>query len=158
MILSIDPGLFPTILLQGLLGFVATLGFAILFNVPRHTLLACAVIGSLGHVVRFGLRWVGFSNEVATFFGALCVGLVGYWQARRVHLPRLVFTVTGIISMVPGIPAYEMLVYFSRGDTLGGVRNAVQAALVTGAIAAGLGAARILTETEWYRSGENPRT
>jgi uncharacterized membrane protein YjjB (DUF3815 family) len=139
------------LLIQGLFGFIATTGFAILFNVPRRVLLSCGLIGACGHVLRFVLRQVGVSNELATFCGAFTVGMVGYWQARRAHLPRLVFTVTGIISMVPGIPAYEVIFYFNQGNILDGLQSAVRAALVAGMIAAGLSTARILTETEWTR-------
>ncbi len=137
--------------LQALFGFVATTGFAILFNVPRRALLVCGLIGTAGHLLRFVLRGLGVSNELATFCGALLVGLVGYWQARRMYVPRLVFTVTGIIAMVPGIPAYEVIFYFNKGDILDGLQSAVQAGLVAGAIAAGLGTARIVTETEWRK-------
>ena len=61
-------------------------------------------------------------------------------------MPRLIFTVTGIITMVPGIPAYEMIIYFIRSDTLNGLQSAVRTGLITGAIAAGLSTARLLTE------------
>src|SRR5262249_40564824 len=125
-----------------------------LFNVPRRALLPAALIGAIGHLLRFALRHFGISNEVATFLGALAVGLVGYWQARRVQLPRLVFTVAGIISMAPGVPADEVVVYFSKGDILDGLQSFVRATLLAGAIAAGLSTARILTETEWLRSSD----
>lgn len=143
-----NPG---TILLQAVWGFLATFGFAVLFNVPRKTLLACALVGAGGHAVRYTLRGIGVSNEVATFCGATFVGLTGYWQSRYWHWPRVVFTVTGIISMVPGIPAYEVLMYFNQGDILGGLQSFVRAGLVTAAIAAGLGAARILSDSDWQR-------
>jgi uncharacterized membrane protein YjjB (DUF3815 family) len=136
---------------QAVLGFAATFGFAVLFNVPRGALLPAALIGVLGHLLRYSLRQWGASNEVGTFCGALAVGLVGFWYARRVQKPRLLFTVTGIISMVPGIPAYETVVYFSKDDILNGLQSGVRAVLVAGAIAAGLGTARILTETEWTK-------
>ena len=139
---------------QALFGFVATAGFAVLFNVPRRTLISVALIGASGHLLRFVLRSVGISNEVSTFLGALAVGLVGYWQARSMGLPRLVFTVAGIISMVPGVPAYEVIVQFSKGDILDGLVSFVRASLVAGAIAAGLSTARLLTETEWLRNSD----
>jgi uncharacterized membrane protein YjjB (DUF3815 family) len=53
--------------------------------------------------------------------------------------------------MVPGIPAYETVVYFSKDDILNGLQSGVRAVLVAGAIAAGLGTARILTEAEWTK-------
>ncbi|MEP7289178.1 MAG: threonine/serine exporter family protein [Chloroflexota bacterium] len=137
------------LLLQGLLGLCVTIGFGILFNVPRDSLAYGGVIGAVGHVLRFALRKAGLSNEVATFFGALAVGLLGYWVSHRLQSkPRMIFTVTGIISMVPGIPAYEMIIYFSHSDTLNGIQSAVRAVLATGAIAAGLSTARLLTEFE----------
>jgi uncharacterized membrane protein YjjB (DUF3815 family) len=148
--MMLNPG---SVFLQAALGFITTAGFAMLFNVPRRTLLACGLVGAGGHALRYSLQTLGVSTEVATFTGALIVGLVGYAEARRFHLPRLVFTVTGIITMVPGIPAYEVLVFFSEGDTLGGLQAAVRVGLVTGAIAAGLGMARVLVDMEWRHLG-----
>jgi len=136
----------PDLLFQAALGLCITAGFAVLFNVPREALLYAALIGAGGHLVRFSLRGVGMSIEAATFCGAFAVGLVGYWTARRMDKPRMIFTVTGIISMVPGIPAYEMVIYFVHNETLSGLESAVRAGLITGAIAAGLSTARLLTE------------
>jgi uncharacterized membrane protein YjjB (DUF3815 family) len=134
------------IVLQVALGFCVTFGFAVLFNVPREVLLQSAAIGAGGHLLKFGLQALGVSIEVATFCGAFAVGVTGYLVARRLHMPRLVFTVTGIISMVPGIPAFEAIIYFSGGDMLNGLQRVVRASLITGAIAAGLSTARLLTE------------
>jgi uncharacterized membrane protein YjjB (DUF3815 family) len=58
-------------------------------------------------------------------------------------MPRLIFTVTGIIPMVPGVPAFETVVYFMRDDTLTGIETAVRAMLLVGAIGAGLMTARL---------------
>ncbi len=145
-----------TIFLQGVVGFLATFGFSVLFNAPRHTIISAGLVGAGGHILRYVLRGAGVSNEVATFAGALFVGLVGYWTAVRFNLPRLVFTVTGIISMVPGIAAYEVLVFFSRGDVSGGLQSGVRAILATGAIAAGLSLARFLTDPETAKIADAP--
>jgi uncharacterized membrane protein YjjB (DUF3815 family) len=142
------------VILQGFLAFVVTVGFGVLFNVPRRVLFWTGIVGAAGHMLRYAMLRLGASNEAATAAGALSVGLLGYWQAVRYRLPRLVFTVVGIITMIPGIPAYEMLFLFSAGDVDGGVSNLVRVGLQVGAIAFGLGTARILTETEWIR-GEN---
>ena len=136
----------PDILFQAALGFVVTAGFAVLFNVPRSALPYSALIGAGGHALLFFLRGLGLSAEGATFCGSFAVGLVGFGVARRMHAPRMIFTVTGIISMVPGIPAYEMIIYFVHSDTLNGLQSAVRTGLITGAIAAGLSIARLLTE------------
>lgn len=135
------------LLLQALLGFTVTAGFAVLFNVPRNALLYSAVVGAIGHVVRVCLRQLGSSAEVAAFMGAFVVGVVGYGFARWRGLPRLIFTVTGVISMVPGIPAYETIIFFVRDDILGGIESAVRAGLIASAIALGLSTARLLMDT-----------
>jgi uncharacterized membrane protein YjjB (DUF3815 family) len=137
------------IVLQLLYAFVTTTAFAILFNIPRKWLVACGLIGAVGHLLRYSMRELGVSNEVATFSGALVVGLAGYWQASRYHLPRLIFTLTGIISMVPGAAAYEAVVYFSNSKLIEGLQSGVRVAFQLGAITAGLSTARFLTEIEF---------
>ncbi|MBX3066472.1 MAG: threonine/serine exporter family protein [Anaerolineae bacterium] len=135
------------LLLQALLGFTVTAGFGVLFNVPRSALLYSAFVGAVGHIVRICLRELGSSAEVAAFMGAFIVGVVGYWFSRWRGLPRLIFTVTGVISMVPGIPAYETIIFFVRDDILGGIESAVRAGLIASAIALGLSTARLLMDT-----------
>ena len=136
------------LLFQGLLGMCVTVGFAMLFNVPRKLLVYCAIIGAVGHVARVSLRLLNASPELSAFFAAFSVGVIGYWVAHKLHQPRLVFTVTGIISMVPGIPAYETIIYFSRNDILSGLQSGIRAGLITGAIAVGLSTARLITEVD----------
>ena len=130
---------------QAALGFAATLGFAIWFNVPRDLLLRVACVGTIGFLVRFAARELGLTPAASSFWGAFAIGSVGYLFAHRGHLPRVIFTIPGIIPLVPGIPAYEALVAFLRGDTSRGIENVVRATLVVGALAGGLTAARAVT-------------
>ncbi len=67
-----------SLLLQAILALCVTIGFDVLFNVPRTALIPSGLIGVLGHLTRFSLRSFGISNEVSTFLGALVVGLFGY--------------------------------------------------------------------------------
>jgi uncharacterized membrane protein YjjB (DUF3815 family) len=137
----------PThLLIVTLAGFVATTSFAVLFNVPRSMVLYAALLGAMGVALRDVLLSARFSAEAASFSCAFLIGVMGYYRARAIGAPRLPFTVTGIIPLVPGIQAYNVLFYFSRGSVLEGVVVGVQAALIIGAIAFGLGAARIFTD------------
>jgi uncharacterized membrane protein YjjB (DUF3815 family) len=143
-----------TFMLQGLAGFVITVGFAVLFRVPRNLLIRCGLVGTAGHLLRYSLRSLGVSNEVATFAGAMLIGLAGYWTARQIHYPRLVFTLTGVISMVPGTAAYEAVMYISTGKLNDGIQSGVRVALLTGAIAMGLSLARIVVEVSDELTGD----
>ncbi|HEY9597285.1 MAG TPA: threonine/serine exporter family protein, partial [Cyanophyceae cyanobacterium] len=106
-------------------------------------------IGATGNTLRFILEDAGMTSNAAIFFGSLAVGLVGAIPARRFNLPLVLFAITGIICMIPSIAAYKVVVYFSRGEILGGMNSAIEAGFGVGAIAAGIGAARILTDREW---------
>lgn len=135
---------------QSTASFVATIGFAILYNAPRRTLWICGSIGTGGHLLRLALQQLGMADGGATFLAALFVGLVGALPARRLQLPMILFAITGILPMIPGIPAYKVLVHFSAGNLLSGMESAVQTLFRVGAIAIGIGTARILTDREWW--------
>lgn len=137
------------LLQQALLSFIATFGFALLYQVPRQVLLVCAAVGMGGYMLRSILFQLGLDWEIATFFGALSVGLVGTLPARHFQLPLVLFAITGIICMVPGIATYKVLLYFNQGDILGGLKSAIEAGFGVVALVCGIGAARILTDSEW---------
>jgi uncharacterized membrane protein YjjB (DUF3815 family) len=130
---------------QGAIGFVATLGFAVWFALPRETLLRAASVGMGGFLVRGVTLHLGQSPVSASFFAALFIGVFGYSRARSFHYPRVIFTVTGIIPLVPGIPVYRALLLFSQGSVMAGLENATQGFLIIAALAAGLTVARALT-------------
>lgn len=127
------------------LGSIATLGFAIWFNVSRRALLLTGAIGGCATVLRFVLLHSDLGAVVASFWASLFVGIAGYLYTRVVYTPRVVLTVPSIIPMIPGIPAYESLIAFFRGDMMDGVSNIARACLVLGALAGGLTLARVFT-------------
>lgn len=135
--------------LNAALSFLATFGFAVLYNVPRKALLSCSTIGMGGYLLKICVQDLGTTEAVAIFFGALFLGIVGAIPAKRMHLPLVLFVITGIIPIVPGTAVYRTVVIFNQGDILGGLQNAIDAAFGIGAIAAGVGAGRILTDPEW---------
>ncbi|MGA2450988.1 MAG: threonine/serine exporter family protein [Polyangiaceae bacterium] len=129
------------------LGCVATCGFALWFNVPRGVVGRTCLFGGGAYVVRLLLLHMGESPAAAAFWAALFVGLAGYAQARKARVPRVILTVPAVIPLVPGIPAYDTIVNFFRGDALGGLGSAVKATMILVALAGGLTAARVVTWT-----------
>jgi uncharacterized membrane protein YjjB (DUF3815 family) len=127
------------------LAAVATFGFGLLFNVPRRTLLACCLAGGAGRLVRLAAVNLGASTVAGSYFGALAVGLLGYGLARVFRTPRMVFTVTGVIPMIPGVPAFGVLFELARGNVEAGIYNAVDAVLIGGALAMGLTTVRVIS-------------
>lgn len=89
---------------------IPAVGFALVFNVPVHALRFCAILGAVGHGSRFTMMHFGVPIEWATFFAASIVSFIGvYWSKKFLAHPK-VFTVAGIIPMVPGVFAYKAMI------------------------------------------------
>jgi uncharacterized membrane protein YjjB (DUF3815 family) len=133
---------------------LAATGFGVLFNVPRRTLLGCALTGASGHAVRTLMMETTFmSIEAATLIGATVVGFLGMILARRLRTPTAVFTVTGAIPMVPGLYAYSAILGLirltesttaSEGLLVEAVVNLFRTLMILGAIALGISMPRLL--------------
>lgn len=91
---------------------VAALGFAVLFNVPKRTLIAIALLSSLGGSCKLILMNFDFHIVIATFFGALFIGVLSIPIAHNKHAPPLVFSIPAVIPMIPGAFAYKSMLGF----------------------------------------------
>jgi uncharacterized membrane protein YjjP (DUF1212 family) len=138
-----------TLVLRGVASFAGGCGFAVLYNSSTRTVLAVGVLALLGNELRLGLQDAATTQAVATFVGALVVGLFASLVHGRLREPRIALTVPGIIIMVPGSYAFQSVMLFSQGDAQGGLQAAVQAGFVVGAMALGLATARFITERKW---------
>ena len=127
------------------LAFVATTGFGLLFNVPRRTLAACGLTGGIGVAVRFTATSLGASAVGGSFLGALTVASLGFLLARQYRVPRTIFTITGVIAMVPGSLAFTTMLQLTTGDFQKGITSGLQTILIVGALAMGLTAVRAIS-------------
>lgn len=89
---------------------VAAAGFAVLFQVPRRNLIYCALLGAIGYGIRSVLVNNGVTLIISSLAGAIVVGFGGYWLSRQYRQPSPVFTVPGIIPLVPGSIAFQSMV------------------------------------------------
>jgi uncharacterized membrane protein YjjB (DUF3815 family) len=98
---------------------IAAAGFAILFQVPRRNLFYCALLGAIGYGVRVLLVNNGVALIISSLAGAVVVGFGGYWLSRYYQQPSPVFTVPGIIPLVPGSIAFQSMVTLIRALEVG---------------------------------------
>ncbi len=137
--------------LRALASFAGACGFAILYNGAWRNVLHVGVIAILGNEIRLMLHDIGLALPPATFLGALAVGLTASLVGRWFNETRVALTVPGVIMMVPGLYAFEALVYFNQGEILAGLRAATLVGFVVGAMATGLAVARFISQPEWLR-------
>lgn len=107
-------GLVADVAVKAVLGAVASTGFAVLFNAPRYTLLWCAACGALGLSLRTLAVACGAGVELATLFASTAVGAFSFWPHNRLTLPTHIFSIPGVVNMVPGVFAYQAMTGFLR--------------------------------------------
>ncbi|MGG6314544.1 threonine/serine exporter family protein [Paenibacillus macerans] len=136
-----------------LTSFIASGAFGILFNAPKRTLLQCGVSGMIGWMayILLDLRMDAvFSTVSATFL----VGVISQLFARYYKKPVIIFSVAGIIPLVPGGLAYDAMRRFVEKEYNLAVQLAAQAFLISGSIAIGLVLSEVLGQLLIRR---NPR-
>lgn len=98
-----------------LMGGIIAVGWGILFNSPRNVLYVAALLGGLGHSIRFLLlEAVGAPLVLATLAGTVFIGFLGIAFARKTDTPPVIFTMPACITMIPGMYAYHTMLGFIK--------------------------------------------
>jgi uncharacterized membrane protein YjjB (DUF3815 family) len=128
--------------------FFATMAFGVIFNVPRKSLLSGGFVGMLGWMIYITLsEKMGMNLVTATLLSAFSVATLSQFLARLHKTPVTVFSISGIIPLVPGGLAYDTIRYFMANNFTEGLRLGTITLLLAGAIAFGLIFSGVITET-----------
>ena len=139
------------LVLWALASFCGACGFAILYNGTWSNVLHVGLVAIIGNEIRLTLHSSGLALPLAILIGAFAVGLTASLVGRWIKEARVALTVPGVIMMVPGLYAFETLVYFNQGEIFKALAAGVLVGFAVGAIAFGLAAARFISEPEWLR-------
>lgn len=131
---------------QLLFSFIASASFGIIFNAPRQSLIKCGIAGMIGWISYVILEDLNVDTVMASFVGAFFVALVGHIMAKVNRMPMIIFSVAGIIPLVPGGLAYNSMRHVAQNDYLGAIPLAAKAFAISGAIAMGLVFAEVLVQ------------
>ena len=89
--------------IQALAAFAGTVGFAILFGVPRKHYLPAGIVGVLGWLLYLVLyRYAGMTPAVSTLISTIFIGILSRVSAVIMKCPAAVFLICGIFCLVPG--------------------------------------------------------
>jgi uncharacterized membrane protein YjjB (DUF3815 family) len=126
------------ILGQLITSFIATAAFGIIFNAPKETLVRCGLVGMGGWLIYYVTERYTGDAILATFGATLFVGVVSLELAKFFKTPVIIFSVAGIIPLVPGGLAYDTMRNFVEADYSSAVALGAKVTLLSGSIAFGL--------------------
>lgn len=107
------------ILLGFIFGFLSSVGFGIVTNNPRRTLMPAGWIGAIAWVVYIVVGWYDHGVIMPNLLSAVVIGLLGNLAAILVRAPVNIFYVPCLVSLVPGAIIYDSMKNFTLGyDTL----------------------------------------
>lgn len=125
-------------LVQALSSFIVSIGFAMLFDAPKKTLIHCGLVGMVGWIIYFSVALKGIESVLASFLASFFIALISHIFAKRYKAPVIIFTVGGIMPLVPGGTAYDAMKNFVLNQYGLAIELSAQVLLVAGAIALGI--------------------
>jgi len=122
---------------------IPAVGFGMVFNVPKHTLIYCAFGGAITYSSRTLLLDMDIQIELATFLASVLIGFIALYWSRKYVIPRPVYTIASIIPLLPGTYAFTAMIGLidmnSHGVTPELIAIFVENALKTITILGGIG-------------------
>lgn len=117
--------------------FMATIAYAVLYNVPRKYYLSCGVTGMAGWIVFYAAR-LYTSAATASFIATLVVVLMARMLTVRKKCPITIFLISGIIPLVPGAGVYYTVYYLVTNQLALAAEKGLDAVKVAFAIVLGI--------------------
>lgn len=145
------------ILAQLITSFIATAAFGILFNVPKSSLIKGGVVGMGGWIIYFILVEKNQDAVLATLVAAFFIGAVSHVMAKVYKNPVIIFSVAGIIPLVPGGLAYDAMRKFVENDYNAALALASKTLLLAGSIAFGLVFSEVINQIYRKMRGKNAK-
>ena len=146
------------LIIELLLSFIATACFGVIFNAPTRVIPYCGIVGAICWGTYYMLtNWSSVDIIQATFISSFLVAVIAHLLARFKKLPVIIFSVSGIIPLVPGGTAYNTMRNIVEQDYVTGMQNGMLVFMISGAIAMGLVFAEVIMQII-VRSMRNGRT
>jgi uncharacterized membrane protein YjjP (DUF1212 family) len=146
--LGIRTALLPTVAkakiiwISGLALLVNVTCFGVILKTPKKSLLFCTITGLGGWMVLQFFQQ-GVAAAAAPFLGSLAVGLLSLSFGKIFRQPSQLYSVPGIVAMLPGMLALSGFRYFASGDQETGIEFTFKVAVTAVSIVFGLMSARI---------------
>ena len=103
-----------TIVIKTIFSFFATVAFGKLFDCPKNCLYKAGFVGMVGFGVYIVLlSGLGLSSMLSNFAGTVALSLCSEVFARWYRQPVPIFSIPGVIPLVPGLQHGDAYLYRS---------------------------------------------
>ena len=126
-----------SLILHFIYSFFATVGFAVVFNTPKKSLIYGGLCGGTGWTVYTALQPL-ISPAPANLIAAISVAALGELFALINKNPVTAFVIPGIIPLVPGYGIYSTMLNLLQNNLEQGLSLGLNTIFNSGAIAIGV--------------------
>lgn len=123
------------------LAAAATAAFAYLFGLRRADIVLASLGGALAWAVSMAARGLGLPDSGALFAASCAIGLWGEVSGGIRRRPATVYTVAGLIPLVPGGGMYHTMLEAIAGNSLASMETGAATMTAAFSLAAGLAVA-----------------
>ncbi|WP_139904405.1 threonine/serine exporter family protein [Clostridium thermarum] len=124
--------------LQTLYAIMASLGFAIIFNIKGKNIIYASLGGGLGWLIYIFCQEFNFSTTASMFMASLAIGTYSEIMARVIKAPVTVFVVCALIPLVPGGGMYYTMLESITGNVDTALKLGIDTLSNAGALAVGV--------------------
>lgn len=120
------------------LSTIISSGFAVLFQVPRESIIFSGFTGMVQWMVYFVLRDLGVNTYFNFFIASFAAGIIAEAFARFQKKPAIIYIVPGLLPLVPGSNIYYTMLHFVKNEYNLAINQGAQTFFLAIAIAAGV--------------------
>lgn len=137
-----------SILLHSLGAFGGTLGYAIMLNAPKRTVLPASLIALLGYVIYAVLYQLTPVGEISSYFIAtVIISVICELEARVMRMPSTIFLLTALVPLVPGYTFYCVMQAMVENNGPAVASYGLKAVQIVAVIAVGAAVTSVLFRT-----------
>ena len=132
------------ILRDFIFGVFGALGFALIINVPRKSIIVSSVLGGFAYMVFDIIYYYATNLYFAVFAASVFIAVYSELLARKFKMPAIIFILPGIVALVPGVGLYNTILRLIDNDFFGFLRQGAETIFVACAIASAIAVVNIL--------------
>ena len=125
-------------IIQIIMGFFGSLGFAILYNIRGNKLITAAMGGLLSWLLFVLLGFVSDSEPFRYFIVSVLISTYSEIMARILKTPTTTFIITSLIPLIPGGSLYYTMSNAFSGDVSKFLQNGINTLKLAVALALGV--------------------